>query len=53
MNKQTAKLALQVIAFLLLVAVLAVLSGCGGGDPEEDQRTTMPVDCKVKPEACK
>lgn len=52
MNKQTAKHALQVIAFLFLVAVLAVLSGCGGGDPEDDQRTTMPVDCKQEPKRC-
>jgi hypothetical protein len=36
------------------VLVSALLSGCGGGSDEDDQRaTTQPVDCFVTPERCK
>lgn len=36
---------------VLLMLACAVLSGCGGGDDEE-QKDTDPVDCKARPELC-
>lgn len=40
---------------LLLISGLASLSGCGGGDPEDELAPDVPVpavDCKANPRAC-
>lgn len=45
---------------IFVIAVLVALTGCGGGDPEPDEsptptetpRTTQPVPCAQRPEAC-
>ena len=38
----------------LLFIVLVLLSACGGGDADEDDRKTInPPDCVTNPEACK
>ena len=36
-----------------LAALLALLTACGGGSPEDDDRAFVgPPDCKARPEAC-
>ena len=30
---------------LIMALALAALTACGGGDPEDDRRTTEPVNC--------
>lgn len=37
---------------LATLALLAILTACGGGDPE-DTADTQPVDCAAKVEACR
>lgn len=39
------------LGLVCLLAFVALLAGCGGGDPEPD-KTTEPVDCKTHPERC-
>jgi hypothetical protein len=41
--------------FTLLALVLALLSGCGGGDADEDDQATTPAkpQCTTNPELCK
>jgi hypothetical protein len=38
---------------LATMALVALLAACGGGDPEEEQATASPPDCKAKPELCR
>lgn len=45
-----------VARFVGLVLSLILLSGCGGGDPEEpprDQPPPLPLDCRARPEVCR
>lgn len=37
--------------FIPLIAVLLV--ACGGGDYEEPDKTTEPVNCQAQPELCR
>ena len=39
----------------IMTALLLLLTACGGGTelPDDQLRSTHPVDCKAKPEACK
>ena len=53
----------RVLAVALLITLLltcAALTGCGGGDPEDNPlpeadavKTTQPLNCVAHPEACK
>ena len=36
-----------------LLAALLALGACGGGDVEDDTRTTQPVPCTTQPELCR
>lgn len=40
---------------LVLLGAAAVLTGCGGGDPEDSPADQPPpvLDCKARPEVCK
>lgn len=40
-------------ALLSLVALLAILAGCGGDSRDDDRKDTDPVDCKARPETCR
>lgn len=33
------------LTLTMLALTLLALGGCGGGDPEDDRRTTEPVNC--------
>lgn len=51
--KAAARLVLYVILAMLLLALTAALSGCGGSDTDEPATaSTQPVDCKATPERC-
>lgn len=42
------------MALVCAMLLCNLLTGCGGGGDEEDElKTTMPVDCKAHPELCK
>lgn len=50
----------RLIGLALIVTILATcaaLTGCGGGDPEDDtatnDATTQPIDCAAHPDSCK
>lgn len=43
----------KLITYAFFITLLCALSGCGGGDEEEDQKDTQPVDCKAQPELCR
>ena len=45
---------LRALATLWLIALVLVLSACGGGESDEDaHKDTQPVDCQQHPEQCK
>ena len=47
---------LYAAAFFVAIAASALLTGCGGGDVDDDlqpQRPTPVVDCKASPGACR
>lgn len=50
-----ARWALRTIAPLMLLAIAAMLFGCGGGDPDDDPVDQPPpvLDCKARSEVCK
>lgn len=37
---------------LALALLLALLTACGGGSPEDDRAFIGPPDCNARPEAC-
>lgn len=49
--KRAAHIALRVIGALLLLAFVAMVAGCGGGDPEPESHVGPP-DCKNHSEQC-
>lgn len=44
--------ALRAIALVAALAVVAALTGCGGGEDLEDPTPTPPVPCSVDRKAC-
>lgn len=48
-----ARWALRLIAIPFVLSMVAVLSGCGGGDPHDPpDQPTPAVDCHADPKAC-
>ena len=43
----------RLLQIALLVWVAVLLTGCGGGDADDDRPDTQPVNCKLTPELCK
>lgn len=35
------------------IILIALLSACGGGDPDDERVDTGPVHCTAKPELCR
>lgn len=38
---------------MILVTLLTSLAACGGGGDTAPDATSIPVDCKARPDACK
>lgn len=52
-TRRIGRLLIGLLTVLVLIATLANLGGCGGGDPEpEPAQPTPRVDCTARPELC-